>query len=52
MKDLRRMLVLLFLVGPVVGLYRTFVLLNLWNWFAAEALHLPVISFWVMPELW
>lgn len=48
MKDIRRLLVLMFLVGPLVGLYRTFVLQRLWNWFAAEALNLPVISFWVM----
>jgi hypothetical protein len=40
--------VLTFLIGPLVGLYRTFVLQKLWNWFAAGALSLPVISFWVM----
>jgi hypothetical protein len=48
MKDIRRLLALTFLIGPLIGLYRTFVLQNLWNWFATEALHLPVISFWVM----
>jgi hypothetical protein len=48
MKDIRRMLVVMFLVGPLVGLYTTFVLENLWNWFATDALHLPAVSFWVM----
>jgi len=42
------MLAIGFLVGPLVGLYTTFVLMRLWNWFATEALHLPEISFWVM----
>jgi tetrahydromethanopterin S-methyltransferase subunit G len=35
-------------VGIVVGLYTTFVLQHLWNWFAATAFHLPQIPFWVM----
>ena len=48
MKDIRRTLAMLFLVGPLISLYSTFVLMNLWNWFATEALHLPEISFWVM----
>lgn len=48
MKELRRVLVVTFLVGPLIGLYTTLVIENLWNWFAAESLHLPEISFWVM----
>jgi hypothetical protein len=48
MKELRRTAVLVFLMGLLIGLYTTFVLENLWNWFAAEALHLPAMSFWVM----
>jgi hypothetical protein len=28
-----------------IGLYRTFVSLNLWNWFAVPYLHLPNLSF-------
>lgn len=48
MKELRRTLAIVLLVGPLISLYTTFVLKNLWNWFATEALHLPEISFWVM----
>ena len=48
MKELRKTLLLVLLVGPLMSLYTTFVLMNLWNWFAIEALHLPEISFWVM----
>jgi hypothetical protein len=48
MKEFRRVLILIFLVGPLISLYMTFVLKNLWNWFATEALHLPEIPFWVM----
>lgn len=39
---------LFWLVGTVMGLYTTFVLQNLWNWFVTEAFHLSSISFWVM----
>jgi hypothetical protein len=47
-KPIVRFLTLAFFVGPLISLYTTFVLKNLWNWFATEALHLPEISFWVM----
>lgn len=47
MKELRKLPTMI-LVGLLVGLYTTFVLENLWNWFATQALHLPVISFWIM----
>jgi hypothetical protein len=40
--------VLLWMVMFVVGLYTTFVLQSLWNWFAVEAFHLAPISFWLM----
>jgi hypothetical protein len=46
-KELRGTLAV-FLMWPLSGLYTAFVLKNLWNWFATEALHLPEISFWVM----
>jgi hypothetical protein len=36
------------LVGTLVGLYTTFVLQHLWNWFVTTAFHLPEISFWVL----
>jgi hypothetical protein len=36
------------IIGSVVGLYTTFVIQHLWNWFATSALHVPEISFWVM----
>ena len=35
-------------VGLIVGLYTTFVLQQLWNWFLAPSLHLSEISYWVM----
>jgi hypothetical protein len=35
-------------VGILVGLYTTFVLQHLWNWFVTTALHLRQISFWVL----
>ena len=41
-------IVIIWLVGMVVGLYTTFVLQSLWNWFATEAFHVSQISFWVM----
>src|SRR5215469_4322046 len=37
-----------FPVGIVVSLYTTFIIQNLWNWFAVPALHVPEISFWVI----
>jgi hypothetical protein len=48
MREFRRTLAIVFVVGPLISLYTTFVLKNLWNWFATEALHLPEIPFWVM----
>jgi hypothetical protein len=47
-KPIARFLTLVFFAGPLISLYTTFVLKNLWNWFATGALHLPEISFWVM----
>ncbi|MGA2235331.1 MAG: hypothetical protein ABSG23_07650 [Terriglobales bacterium] len=41
-------IVVAWIIGSVVGLYTTFVIQNLWNWFATSALHVPEISFWVM----
>ena len=38
---------LFWLIGSVVGLYTTFVIESLWNWFATSALHVSEISFWV-----
>ena len=32
----------------VVGLYTTFVLQTLWNWFAVPAFHAPEISYWTI----
>jgi hypothetical protein len=40
--------VLLYGVSMIVGLYTTFALTVLWNWFAVPAFHLSAISFWVM----
>ena len=37
-----------FLVGIIVALYSTFVIQNLWNWFAVPAFHVPNLSFWQM----
>ncbi len=39
---------LLYGVSMIVGLYTTFVLTVLWNWFAVPTFHLSAISFWVM----
>lgn len=47
MKIQMRKIVVFYLIGAVVGLYTTFVLQNLWNWFATEAFRLPQISFWL-----
>jgi len=34
------------LIGLVMALYTTFVVENLWNWFATSAFHVTEISFW------
>jgi hypothetical protein len=39
--------VLVFVLGLVSGLYTTFVLTILWNWFVVPAFHLSEISFWM-----
>ena len=39
---------LFWIIGSVVSLYTTFVIQNLWNWFATVALHVSEIPFWVM----
>lgn len=36
------------IVGMIFGLYKAFVLQNLWNWFVVRALQVPRISFWLM----
>ena len=43
-----RNFILLYGVSIVVGLYTTFVLVVLWDWFVVPAFHLSPISFWVM----
>jgi hypothetical protein len=40
--------ILLYGISMVVGLYTTFVLTVLWNWFAVPAFHVGEISFWMM----
>jgi hypothetical protein len=40
--------ILFWSVAIVGGLYTTFVIQNLWNWFVIEAFHLSQIPFWVM----
>jgi hypothetical protein len=35
-------------LGIVVGLYATFVLQMLWNWFATQAFHVESIGYWNM----
>ena len=40
--------ILLFGMRMIVGLYTTFVLVILWDWFAVPAFHVSEISFWVM----
>jgi hypothetical protein len=37
---------MVFGVGIIVSFYTTFVLENLWNWFAVPALGAPQISYW------
>lgn len=41
-------LLVFWVIGSVVSLYTTFVIQNLWNWFATSALHVSGISFWGM----
>ena len=41
-------MIALYCVSMVVGLYTTFVLTVLWDWFASPALHVDHISFWMM----
>jgi hypothetical protein len=38
----------LFIAGMLAGLYTTFVVQNLWNWFVVAAFHTTEISFWLM----
>ena len=38
---------LFWIIGSVASLYATFVIQNLWNWFATSAFHVPAMSFWV-----
>lgn len=40
--------ILLYCASMVVGLYTTFVLMELWDWFVIPAFHLGAISFWAM----
>ena len=40
--------ILLYALSLIVGLYTTFVLTVLWDWFVAPAFHVSEISFWVM----
>jgi hypothetical protein len=40
--------VVMFGVSILVNFYTTFVLMELWNWFAVAALKAPEISYWVM----
>lgn len=39
---------ILWSVSVVVGLYTTFVVQMLWNWFAVGALHASELSYWTM----
>jgi len=45
MKDFKKLL-WAFPIGIVVSLYTTFIIQNLWNWFAVPALHVTEIPFW------
>lgn len=40
--------ILLYGVSIIVGLYTTFVLVRLWDWFVVPAFHVRSIAFWVM----
>ena len=46
---LSKKMVAAWIIAFLVGLYSTFVALNLWTWFAVPFLHLPSLSFL---ELW
>jgi ACR3 family arsenite efflux pump ArsB len=35
-------------IALVVGLYTTFVVQSLWNWFAVKAFNVPSVSYWEM----
>ena len=35
-------------VGTIVGLFKAFVLMNLWNWFVVPAFRIPEISYLLM----
>jgi hypothetical protein len=48
MKKAIPVLVIGSIVGSIVGLYTTFLIENLWNWFATSAFHVPEMSFWGM----
>ena len=37
-----------YLVAMIVGLYTTFVVQSLWNWFAVKAFNVPSVSYWEM----
>src|ERR1051326_7742143 len=47
MKDWKRS-VWLWGLALTVGLYKTFALLLLWNWFAVSVLPVPALSYWQM----
>jgi hypothetical protein len=47
-KSVAKRTVVLWVMGSVVGLYTTFVLQSLWNWFVTETFHLAPVSFWAM----
>lgn len=38
----------LYAISTVVGLYTTFVLMSLWDWFVSPTFHIGEISFWTM----
>jgi hypothetical protein len=44
-KFISKNVVAAWVIAFLVGLYSTFVALNLWNWFAVPYLHLPNLSF-------
>jgi hypothetical protein len=39
---------LFMLTGAIVGMYTTFVIQCLWNWFVSPAFHISEVSFWGM----
>jgi hypothetical protein len=44
-KFITKKMVAMWIIAILVGLYSTFVALNLWTWFAVPILHLPSLSF-------